>query len=77
MLSNVIDNFTDQPLADGLVTRIIPCQDKKVGTLLYLDLPQVLSETNVIDSFTDQPLADGLVTRIIHVPCQDKEDGYT
>ena len=30
MISNVIDNFTGQPLADGLVTRMVTCQDKKV-----------------------------------------------
>ncbi|XP_071785238.1 mannosylglucosyl-3-phosphoglycerate phosphatase-like [Asterias amurensis] len=33
MMSNVIDNFTGQPLADGLVTRTITCQGKKIGLI--------------------------------------------
>ncbi|XP_022107519.1 uncharacterized protein LOC110988384 [Acanthaster planci] len=33
MISNVIDNFTGQPLADGLVTRTVTCQGKKIGLI--------------------------------------------
>eukprot|EP00057_Strongylocentrotus_purpuratus_P012764 XP_011667238.1 PREDICTED: 5'-nucleotidase isoform X2 [Strongylocentrotus purpuratus] len=33
LLSNVIDDFTDQMLADGIVTRLITWQNKKIGLI--------------------------------------------
>ena len=44
MMSNVIDKFTGQPLADGLVTRIITGQGKKVRVPFRKDVLSRLSE---------------------------------
>ncbi|XP_072024736.1 uncharacterized protein [Amphiura filiformis] len=47
MLSNVIDNFTGEPLADGLVTRMITYKGKKIGLIGLVEEEWLVTLTTI------------------------------